>query len=567
MMLALVALLSITCTFGGLLPGAAASGKLTDAIISIEPGGSVDNNGQVADAKYIFAPTDPQMEVVVQVGSLSSPAPMTVTWVQVTDAGDQKLFTDTVQVSGLDRAFSIGKNPGTLAEGDYKIVAALNGQTQQIEVSVAQPPPGGVQSKSQAATTGANPTAGGQPPVDGGSGKTASAASSNMPPAAGNAPASAGCTIPLTVISNVASYFILTVDSSKCPPFVITFSVDGTPIPWVYSIPDYIVPWRVDPCDLSGGKDLPGTKVQLYAVGQGGESFATSPVLAGPWVITLGPDISPPHLDVKSTPERGKKVKKGDKITLNITSEEVRSGESWQMGVQDIQIIANGTLIDSKDYSNKRAKWCGDKSWKQPWTKDYTVPSNPPPVITLCVLTEDFAGNSRKNCGDFPTGDHWTGTIRSTTNADYGKPGTCNNEKWLFKFDVYVAADGTIVGKGTGQLTSPAQCHLPDSPDYGNHPAHNAAFDISGKLDGQNFQLFFTETYIDDSTPGLINYSLLESGTPIAKDMPPFVFSITGQGSAGGIVKIAYTPATVQQSFSVDAEHIVDMKCLDCGKP
>ena len=80
----------------------------------------------------------------------------------------------------------------------------------------------------------------------------------------------------------------------------------------------------------------------------GGESFATSPVLAGPWVVTLGPDISPPHLDVKSTPERGKKVKKGDKITLvgfgtfSVSKRAARKGRNPQTG-ETIKIKASKT--------------------------------------------------------------------------------------------------------------------------------------------------------------------------------------------------------------------------------
>jgi hypothetical protein len=562
---ALLAVLSITCSFGGLLPGGA-TGKGSDAIFAIEPGGSVDTNGRVVDARYVFASTDPQMEVVVQAGNLSSPAALTITWYQVTDAGDQKLFTHTVQLSALERAYSIGKSAGTLAEGDYKIVAAVNGQTLQIELSVAQPTPGQVQSQSQAAKTAGAPSGPAQPPVDGGSGKTASAAAAWVP---GNRPPTGGCqaTLMTGMLSNQFDYasIINLVAETLCPQSVdVTGTVDGTYhlVGSIHGIGRAQLP--TDPCTLPGGKDLPGTKITFdagpttVAVGDAGS-------VAGPLVITLGPDKSPPHLKVVSTPARGKKVKKGDQITLDITSEEVRDGESWQEGVQDIQLTANGTLIDSKDYSDQRGKWCDAKSWKQTWKKVYTVPSGAPPLITLCVSTEDFVGNTRKLCGDYPTGDHWTGTIHSTSSADYKKGGSCVNEKWLFNLDVYVVPDGTVAGKGTGTLTSSPECHLNGNGQI-EQQMHNIAFDVSGTLNGQNFQLFFSDTSRDGKTYGLMDFALL-NGTPIASDMPPFIFSIQGPGSAGGIVSIAYSPAFAGGTVSVNAQHIVDIKCLDCSKP
>jgi hypothetical protein len=40
----------------------------------------------------------------------------------------------------------------------------------------------------------------------------------------------------------------------------------------------------------------------------------------------------------------------------------------------------------------------------------YTVPSDPPPIVRLRAIAEDFAGNIDTDIGEFPTGD-WYGTF------------------------------------------------------------------------------------------------------------------------------------------------------------
>ena len=53
---------------------------------------------------------------------------------------------------------------------------------------------------------------------------------------------------------------------------------------------------------------------------------------------------------------------------------------------------------------------CAEKQWKQILEVTYTVPPNPPPIIRLRAVAEDFAGNKDDDVGEFPTGD-WHGTI------------------------------------------------------------------------------------------------------------------------------------------------------------
>jgi hypothetical protein len=346
----LLAMLSITCSFGGVLPDG------SGPIVSMTAGNSVNQQEQATDSKFTFDPAAPQMAVVVQVGQLSSPASMTITWYQVTDQGDQKLFTDTVQVSALDRAYSIGKNPGTLAEGDYKIVAALNGQTQQVELKVAQPAPSPLKSQSQTAPPNTSQAQKGQPPVSGGSGAI------------------------------------------------------------------------------------------------------------------------PTHAD----------------------------------------------------------------------------PALPAPT---------------------PEGDHWTGTVRSTSMGDYGSAGTCSNEIWVSKFDAYVSIHRnfhtgiyvkTVSGSGSGHRTGGPDCvGLAFGPQSNSkvNLASSITFDVTGQFDANTFYLFFHETDMNGATPGLINYSFLQNIESVLE--PLFEFKVTGKGSAGGSITIK-RPVPDSKGATATGLNIIDMLCVNC---
>jgi hypothetical protein len=222
----------------------------------------------------------------------------------------------------------------------------------------------------------------------------------------------------------------------------------------------------VDPCSLTGGKDLPGTKVQIDTSKKNFTSVDTGKdgETASPFVVTLGDDTLAPRLDVKSTPARGAKVKPGDKISLKVRSYEVRSGGPWQSGVMDIQVTAEpGGLVASKDYLQYRGKACSEKSWEQNLDAIYYVPRfpPPPPIIKLCALTEDFAGDQNTKCGEFRTGNKWNGKLHlvsSITSSDYGL--LCSNETFDGEFSLVVAPNGQVQGKGSAHEVGPPQCNF-----------------------------------------------------------------------------------------------------------
>ena len=93
-------------------------------------------------------------------------------------------------------------------------------------------------------------------------------------------------------------------------------------------------------------------------------------------------DRDPPVLKTNSTPPKGTKVKAGDQIKVHATASERHADghKSWPSGVKSFQLIANGTLVDSKDYGMKPPP-CEVRVYEP----SYTVPSKPPPTVHLRI--------------------------------------------------------------------------------------------------------------------------------------------------------------------------------------
>ncbi len=566
-LVSLLAMLSITCTFGGLLPGSFGSTEISGPIIAMVTAASLDEHGQIVDQRYSFAPTTPQMTVVVQIGGLTSSTPLNITWYLSSDAGEEKLFEHTIQVEAFDRAYSVGLNSGLLATGTYKAVATLGDQKQTITWVVVEEQSGPSAEISQGSNSAQ--TQQGKAPTSGSSGKVPASQKAAAQPTP-----IPGCEFDVVALPQppevTATGGVVNGDATSCASLgtgdiAVMASIGGNQpkqaCHFSFTTSDLYCTSNGDPCDLPGGSDLPGTVVNLDLLQKN-----TGQVLRHD-TATFSADSAAPEVQLVSDPLNGVKVKEGQKIKLTGNALENKVS-GWQTGVAKIYIDVIKPSYEEmgpESYDTLKGKSCSEKSWKQK-TKEftYTVPKDVKGVVRICAFADDFAGNTGKDCAEFPTGDHWKGTIRSTSNAIYaGGAGTCVNEKWLFNLDIYVAADGTVAGKGTGQLTASPQCRLNGWNGVFEGQMHNTSFDVTGKLDGQNFQLFFADTYRDGKTYGLMDFALLYSGTSIAADMPPFIFSIQGQGSAAGDVTIAYTPANASGD-QVQAEHIINMTCLDC---
>src|SRR3990172_3322289 len=128
-LLILLTIISLSCNF---LTGGAGFAEVTGPILAVVPAASLDEGGEIIGQAYSFTPTAPQITVIVQMNELDQPATLTVTWYSVTDEGDVALFEHNIQVDSLERAYSIGENPGLLASGTYKAVATLGDATQTV---------------------------------------------------------------------------------------------------------------------------------------------------------------------------------------------------------------------------------------------------------------------------------------------------------------------------------------------------------------------------------------------------------------------------------------------------
>ena len=563
--------------------------KIKDPIISMMMASSIGAKGELVNPRFSFPQTEPQITAIVHLGNVKS-FQLTVAWYKTSDDGDTKLFEHQIQVKSRDRAFSVAKNPGgPMSVGTYKVVATIDGQTKDAEFDITPPKaapnktsnnredknsdellqaisydPVSDQSRIQkianpSGTTSPGPTgstaAQGKSPVGGQSGTVRPSGDfGNF--CIGDPD---GCTDQFTdsdadqvevyIFSRVATQEVVHVwegPTSEHQLGVIESGSEGT--------------LKFDPC-WAPDKDLPGTKVSFTA--QLGNKTVTTQVV-------LGDDTLAPRLKVVSTPARGTKVKTGDKINLKVTATEKRSGGPWQTGVKIIQITAQPGGLVKEPWINPSAlpKACAEKTWEKKDEAAYTVPSNPPPIIKICAVTEDYAGNESSQCGEFVTGDKWDGMMHSETNyigrAPNGGIVTCTGEAWDFDLHLVVGGDGTLEGKAIGRLASMPKCasNPPISFDY-SRQAKNSACDVSGKFDGQQFRLVFVETQIDGSTLGLINYSLMswKSLGLITTLIVPVTSATTAQGETSTNVDPVPMSGGLQ---GASGHHSINLKCTTC---
>jgi hypothetical protein len=532
---------------------------------------SLDEQGLLVDPTFSFSPDQPQITVIMQVGQGVS-TPLEIVWYRVTDEGEEQLFTVTLVVAALDRAYSVGQNPGTLAPGTYRVRATLDGQTQETEFDVAG------EQQALETTTNNSEAAAGQPPTAGPSGTipqaspaVSAAGSSEFEAWAGLGPGN----YPLVDLqgAHVEIYPFLAYSSatgerapSSFPEF--TASIQGTLNGVGGSYREYIVseatglgpqpPFTFSPCfgGVGGisGSDLPGTRVGVEAYVRTEEGRL---ILTEESSITLGDDTLAPRVGVISTPARTTKVMAGDQIVLTVTATEKRSGGPWQMGVEGIQVIGPEGLVDSEDYQDYRGKACDAKSWEQTFEVTYTVPENPPPQIELCAIGEDFAGNTQSSCGTFYTVDVWEGTMHSESTEG----GILNcTEIWDMQLVFTVSEDGTIEGAGKGNFVAPYDCYSSILPDHDfSDQATSLAFNVEGTADRNqlNLQLVLFDVQ-GGGFNGLLNYSLFggASNTPAILEVP-----ITALGTAYGNTQIR---GAAENGETYSGSHTLELKCNNC---
>lgn len=492
-----------------------AAEEIKGPILGMMTATGFDDKGQPQNPSFAFAPTEPQLVVIVQVGKLDSGGQassaswiqletvasaaddpvVNIAWYQTSDESEQKLFEHQVKVQSYDRAYSIGKSKGTLKAGSYKVRATLAGQTQEVPLQVHPPKADASSGTSpQLQVTAASSDGSwqgvdqGDLPVPGESGTIArpSGASSTGDPGHEEQRASAEggyLRIEAFVGEDFTDYRQNTVDAWVLPYRIredldgpetghsddllgeVTATVTG-PAKHLgtftgranISIRNLLdgrdqFSFGVDPCTLAGGSDLPDSTVTFEAMLKRGEQVVVRDVE----VIKLGKDSTYPELRVKSNPRAGKKVKAGDVIKIEATASETRSGGPWQTGVQRVQLTSPERLIEEWTHPSRLPAACDKKSWSQVLKGSYKVPNKPPPVIKLCAIAEDYAGNENFKCGEFPTGDVWEGTLN--TDVTVASPAvSCTGGKWQAKIKIVAGEDGTASGDITVVDASKSSC-------------------------------------------------------------------------------------------------------------
>ena len=454
----LLAILSLSCNaISGFFtePGLV---EATDPILDMTVAASLDDQGQPVDASFTYPAAQPQMVVLVRMAEVT-PGPLTFSWYRVTEAGDEPLFEQTVEVEARDAAFSTGLNPGTLAAGTYKVVANFDGGSETIAWEVAESQP--VDSTAPVGTSGSS--AGGAP-APGPSGTTPAAV-----PQPGTQNVSGAEVIPVIYSYDHAPQVKFLVMSGwrdaqtglMISPTSFTVRVSAAitglaagqsrefthPAGTDVVTKDYIL----NPCTLPGGSDLPGTSITVTvgALGYGQDTDTE----------VLGADSSAPTVQLVSQPSNGAEVEAGDKIVLSAIAEEIRTGGSWQTGVSKIEIFVmepSGEQLLIKKYDEYQDQSCEAKSWKQTTEEiTYIVPEGVKGDLRICAFGYDFAGNPPdKKCYTYHTGKQLKGTLNHSIQED-GPTASAGGiythvEKQDADLSLTLEPDGTL--SGTAQI-------------------------------------------------------------------------------------------------------------------
>jgi len=296
--------------------------------------------------------------------------------------------------------------------------------------------------------------------------------------------------------------------------------------------PGYFGSFIVKPCELPGGSDLPNAALAISFV-------SANPAARAARTMTLGPDTEKPTLKTTSTPRKGTKVKPGDTIKVRMEASEEYSDPriGWQTGVKKIQLTdeSRNQVVPPHFENSGGPRPCKEKQWKQTLEVTYTVPPNPPPVIRLRAVAEDFAGNRDDDVGEFFTGEVWKGTIKLERD---GRNPQCSAIKSETEFTIAVADDGAVTGSGTLNHSS-YTC-----PGGYTAPATRAPVAIGGKKQGGAFTAYLTDW------PKTALVPRLPGGQWIVQ---------VGQGSTG--------EGTFAPGSMTDVIFRVKLICQNCDRP
>lgn len=424
---------------------------LTDAL---EEGGPLE-------PKSTFAPQDPSVTAVVPLGAVGDDATLTIEWRRMGADIDESevLFAHEIEVENFQSAYSVGVSEGQLAPGVYEVVASLDTHESSALWRVADEP-------ASTETTSSD----GAPPVAGDSGVVAASAA-----AAGDDCSNLEVR-PSGQILWLVDYRVSANNSGlarvECPAVILSATVVGPPVVVAEVPPTF--GGLLDPCRLPGGSDMPGTTVHFSA------RYTDDPAeAAGAQHLLEDPEQSP-VLVLQSIPSSGSRVEPGDTIRLQSQAMELPPSE----GLHWAEIRSPAGVLGRDEH---QATPCDQSRFYSEMERTYTVPADPPPVIELTAVAQDFDGVASTDSVTFVTDDRvvWEGTLMAETERQYEGAGTCF-DTWRAELDFVVDQTGKIDGSGRAELGE-FGCALPSS-----NPAQAHVFSIGGQSSDEALTLLLS---------------------------------------------------------------------------
>ena len=283
------------------------------------------------------------------------------------------------------------------------------------------------------------------------------------------------------------------------PYLAVSASVDGRPLPWAArSIARGEPTFRIEPCALPGGSDLPGTPIFVdYTVQfQTLDEEEAIPNESGTLRLALGADTRAPVLRVVS-PTGGQQVKPGDTVMIVLAAEEPENAGVWQTGLSRFELRGPDGRTEEQVVGADGPRACADKVRTGEATFRYEVPADAAPGRSLEVVAAaiDWADNraTRPFTLVVEGGDMWTGRLTAGSSAaSVGLSGSIAADSAQGTFTFTVAPDGTLSGRGTATvMTLPTQVSLEGGTCIFTHVQEPAQFEIEvvGRRTGTTFEL------------------------------------------------------------------------------
>lgn len=129
-------------------------------------------------------------------------------------------------------------------------------------------------------------------------------------------------------------------------------------------------------------------------------------------------DLEPPKLETSSVPPKNSKVKSGQVIRVTMIARD--DANLWQSGIQSIQLLAEseGNRSIAAESWRPTPRTCENTPPVRRLEAIYRVPTDPPPIIRLRAVAEDYVNRHASETLEFPTGD-WYGRLKWTEKVQH----------------------------------------------------------------------------------------------------------------------------------------------------